>query len=41
MKPKIDWQPLFGEALEIYGREAAKEAIEERLREALYDLPNR
>jgi len=31
----------FGEALEIYGREAAKEAVEERLREALYDLLNR
>jgi AsmA protein len=31
----------FGEALEIYGREAAKEAVEERLREALDDLPNR
>lgn len=31
----------FGEALEIYGREAAKEAVEERLREALDDLQNR
>ena len=31
----------FGEALEIYAREAAKEAVEERLREALDDLLSR